>query len=419
MKTVLISPMAGVLSAYGIGRAEHRSLAHRTIERPLTKVDDVLAASFAEMERDLATTAGDAEGRARRFERRVALKLAGADTTITVPAEALGGLAEAFHSAYAQRFAFTRRDAAIVVESAEVELIERTTARAPAPAPEAAARSGGAEDRRGAIFMNGAWREACIVDRETLPAGAVFSGPAMMHEATGANVVEAGWSAEVLPDTRDLVLRRVAPMVHARIADAAVDPVRLELFANLFMAIAEQMGVALQSTAYSVNIKERLDFSCAVFDASGGLVANEAAVHDDGSARGEVERRQHDVADAAVGTARADERPVDVDLLGMVEGAGGGDAAVLVGVRLERGPFGARGAGGRAAPPCAARRCGSAPPSRRGAAAARRRARRAPPRPPPSRSREGPAWSSARGGAASRFRTSLRDPALLGLVAVL
>ena len=272
METVLISPMAGVLSAYGIGRAERRGLAHRTIERPLTAARDALDACFAELENDLVSAAGDPKGRARRFERRAYLKVMGSDSTISLPASDLVTLEEAFHAAYAQRFAFTRRDATLVVESAEVELIERD------PRIEARSRARSKRERSrerfGEVFMGGAWVRTRILDRDDLEPGVPIAGPAVIHEATGANVIESGWTADVRLDTRDLVLRRVRPIVRAPAQGSTVDPVRLELFANLFMAIAEQMGVALQSTAYSVNIKERLDFSCALFDAGGRLVAN-------------------------------------------------------------------------------------------------------------------------------------------------
>ena len=272
MKTVLISPLAGVLSAYGIGRAERRALAHRAVEKSLPKAARTLEHVFGELEAELAREAGPPEaGARRRFERRAHLKLAGTDTTLVLPADDPHQLAEAFHDAYAQRFAFTRREATVVVESAEAELIDSSPldasrliadeARADAPV-------------KGRIHVDGAWREAAFLDRAGLEAGRSVPGPAVIHDPTGTTVVEPGWTARVLLATHDLVLERTEALARPTADGARVDPVRLELFANLFMAIAEQMGAALQSTAYSVNIKERLDFSCALFDADGSLVAN-------------------------------------------------------------------------------------------------------------------------------------------------
>jgi 5-oxoprolinase (ATP-hydrolysing) len=272
MRTVLISPLAGVLSAYGIGRAERRSLGQRAVEQPLADCEAELAGAFGEIESDLAAAAGAAEG-SRRFERRANLKLAGSDVTLSIAADEPGRLGEAFHAAYGRRFAFTRRDVAIVVESVEAELIE-TSASVAAIRPQGAAAATTTAEREATLWSGGAQREAALLDRAALAGARTVQGPAVIFDPTGTTVVEPGWAARVASDTGDLVLTRIAAPTR-RSADAATpDPVRLEVFANLFMAVAEQMGAALQSTAYSVNIKERLDFSCAVFDAGGALVAN-------------------------------------------------------------------------------------------------------------------------------------------------
>jgi 5-oxoprolinase (ATP-hydrolysing) len=276
MTTIVISPLAGVLSAYGIGRAEHRSLAHRAIERDLAEAGEAVAVAVAEAEAQLLadaahhTGSGGAAGE-RRFERRVHLKHKGADTTIPVELTAFGDLEPAFQAAYAQRYSFTMPDAAIVVESVEVEMVEdqpRAGARRLAGAVAASAGGGAAE-----VWMDGVARPAQVLDRTGLAAGDEIAGPAIVFDGTGTTVVEPRWSAQVRK-TGDLVLTRGGAAVRPAAASDVPDPVRLEVFANLYMAIAEQMGVALQSTAYSVNIKERLDFSCAIFDAAGALVAN-------------------------------------------------------------------------------------------------------------------------------------------------
>ena len=271
METIVISPLAGVLSAYGIGQAEHRSLTHRAIEQVLGEAEDAMARAFAEAEAELLAAAGPLPGGVRRLERRAHLKPQGADTTIPIDAADFAGLEPAFHAAYARRFAFTLPGVTVVVESVEVELIQTqpgSGARSPATGDGATAAAAEAE-----VWMDGAARSTKVLDRSALAAGAAVAGPAIIFDATGTTVVEPHWTAE-LRANGDLVLRRAARAARAASDAATPDPVRLEVFANLFMAIAEQMGVSLQSTAYSVNIKERLDFSCAIFDAAGSLVAN-------------------------------------------------------------------------------------------------------------------------------------------------
>jgi 5-oxoprolinase (ATP-hydrolysing) len=271
MSTILVSPLAGVLSAYGIGQAEHRSLAHRAIDLALTDAEPAMAQAFQAAEAELLAGAGPLEGGERRFERRALLKHRGADTTIAIDVTTFADLEPAFQAAYAQRFAFTMPGAPVVVDSIEAELVQtRSKSATPRSRPSPAPASPASE---ATIWVDGAPRAARIVDRLSLAPGEAIDGPAIIFDATGTTVVEPHWRAE-LRDGGDLVLQRVGGRVRASVASEAPDPVRLEIFANLFMAIAEQMGVSLQSTAYSVNIKERLDFSCAIFDAAGSLVAN-------------------------------------------------------------------------------------------------------------------------------------------------
>jgi len=271
MTTIVVSPLAGVLSAYGIGQAEHRSLAHRAVEQALDEAEAAVGRAVAEAEAQLLADAGPPSGGERRFERRVHLKHRGADTTIPIALGPFAELEPAFQAAYAQRYAFTIPGAVVVVESVEVELVEsrprsgsRTlAAEGKAPLPESEAE----------VWMGGAARRTRVIDRAGLAPGSAVAGPAIIFDATGTTVVEPHWSAEVR-DNGDLVLTRTGAAARPRGAADASDPVRLEVFANLYMAIAEQMGVSLQSTAWSVNIKERLDFSCAIFDGAGSLVAN-------------------------------------------------------------------------------------------------------------------------------------------------
>ncbi|MDB5483904.1 MAG: 5-oxoprolinase, partial [Caulobacteraceae bacterium] len=258
MTTIVISPLAGVLSAYGIGQAEHRSLAHRAIEGVLGEAEDAVSRAIADAEAQLLAEAGPAAGGERRFERRVHLKHRGADATIPIELEAFAGLEPAFQAAYAQRYAFAMPGAVIVVESVEVELVESQ----PRSGSRVLGRERGAPEpeMEAEVWMAGAARRTRVLDRTSLRSGSVVKGPAIVFDATGTTIVEPHWSAAVR-DNGDLVLTRTQASARPDAGAAICDPVRLEVFANLYMAIAEQMGVSLQSTAYSVNIKERLDFS--------------------------------------------------------------------------------------------------------------------------------------------------------------
>ena len=178
----------------------------------------------------------------------------------------------AFERAHKAQFGFVDRAKALVIEAVSVEAIgggatfrekTRKTTRAKLPAPA----------RRTRFFSNGKWQRALVYTRDTLAPGHKVKGPAIVIEPHQTVVVEHGWQAE-LTAKNHLVLRRVQKLKRTRAIGTHADPVMLEVFNNLFMSIAEQMGVALQNTAYSVNIKERLDFSCAVFDGTGSLVAN-------------------------------------------------------------------------------------------------------------------------------------------------
>ncbi|MBI0534740.1 5-oxoprolinase [Roseomonas sp. KE2513] len=287
MTRVLIHPFSGLLSAYGMGLADIRSLRQRTLDLPLSD------AALLGAEGALATLAGEARAEvlgqgvaAGALSTRIALLLryAGTDTPLEVPALELAGeaavsagglraavLREAFEAAHLARFGFIDPSRAVVIEAAVAE-----AAGGGAAAPERAAVAGdGAVEplRRTRLFSGGDWHEAAAYRREALRPGVAVAGPALIIEANQTVVVEPGWSA-VLTAGDHLVLDRVEPLPRAAALGTAADPVMLEIFNNLFRSIAEQMGVALQNTASSVNIKERLDFSCAVFDASGGLVSN-------------------------------------------------------------------------------------------------------------------------------------------------
>ena len=273
MKRVLIHPFAGVLSAYGMGLADVRALREEAVERRLDQaLDDVVEKSVRlgeqcvdELKWQGATLA--------RLEKRVHVKYEGTDTALSVPLGAPDAMRAEFERLYAQRFSFLMPGRALIAEAVSVEAVGEGASTA-VPAPAAAAT--GAEPRpvdRVEMWSGGAAHRAQVHAREALAAGARIRGPAIIAERNATTVVEPGWEAQVT-EAGNLVLERVVPREVRYAVGTGADPVMLEVFNNLFMSIAEQMGVRLAQTAYSVNIKERLDFSCALFDADGNLIAN-------------------------------------------------------------------------------------------------------------------------------------------------
>jgi 5-oxoprolinase (ATP-hydrolysing) len=293
MTRILLHPLAGVLSAYGMGLADVRALRERTVETPLDTADapavaaalqEVEAAALAELARQGLT------GSAVRVERRGHIKYSGTDVSLPMPWGAPDEMERAFLDQHHARYGFLMPGRALTLEAVSAEAIG-AGATSDSGAPSGAGASSGADVSSGAeassrsgatpappresttVFTGGRGHQAPVHWREDLPPATVVDGPAVICESTGTTVVEPGWRAEVLQGG-ELLLRRAAPPTHPSADPATVSPLLLEVFNSLFMSIAEQMGATLANTAVSVNIKERLDFSCAVFDADGGLVAN-------------------------------------------------------------------------------------------------------------------------------------------------
>jgi len=263
--TVMIHPLAGVLSAYGMGLADMVELRQRSVAGG--DLDAILAALEAEAVAALAAQGVEAP----EILRRAALRYEGSDSSLDVPVS--DHMREDFEAAHKARFGFDAPETAVVVETAIVEAIGRSE-RVPA---EAGTQAGGGDGPRPSespqsTTLRGAPAPGNLYDRGELASGDTVPGPALIIDPSATTVIEPGWRAEV--DAHgNLILTRAEPRA-ASSAGAEADPVMLEVMANLFMAIAEEMGVALQSTASSVNIKERLDFSCALFDREGNLIAN-------------------------------------------------------------------------------------------------------------------------------------------------
>ena len=273
MTRVLIHPLAGVLSAYGIGLADIIAMREQAVEAPLTEDGlETLAATIVPLERDARAevTAEGVPPERITAAHRAHLRYQGTDTAVIVGVGSLADMTTAFEAEYSRRFSFLMPDKPVIVEAVSVEV---TGIQPRFDDTDDPARSAQKNPNRVRMFTSGAWAEVDLYERSGLPAGHVIDGPAIVTEELATTVVEPGWQA-VVTGRGDLLLSRVAARPDRADVGTTADPVMLEIFNNLFMSVAEQMGVRLQSTAHSVNIKERLDFSCAVFDADGGLIAN-------------------------------------------------------------------------------------------------------------------------------------------------
>jgi 5-oxoprolinase (ATP-hydrolysing) len=271
MTRVFIHPLAGVLSAYGMGLADQVAMRSRAVEARLddSRLLEEAAEALAIEARDDLVGQGVAP-EAVEVRRRVHLKYEGTDTALVVPLGPRADMVRQFEAAYRKQFSFLMPGKALIAEALSVEAVaagetlsERPLAQKPAGRPVEKIR----------MFTGARWHQAPLYRREALAPGQRIDGPAIIAEANATTVVEPEWRASVTP-LDHLILERVVERRSAAAIGTRVDPVMLEVFNNLYMSIAEQMGLRLQNTAYSVNIKERLDFSCALFDAEGNLIAN-------------------------------------------------------------------------------------------------------------------------------------------------
>jgi 5-oxoprolinase (ATP-hydrolysing) len=276
MKTVFIHSLAGVLSAYGMGLADQSAMRELAVEQRLGDIGPEALEGKLDQLGQQARGELLAQGVAPEcieLVRRVHLRYEGTDSALLVLFDSLDAMKAQFESAYKRRFSFLMPSKALVVEAVSVEALGRSDAPAEAlaaPLQRAGAPIPGETVR---MFGGGVWRDTGVYERADIGPGDVIKGPAVIAENNATTVVEPGWQAKVTPYNH-LVLTRVEALPARRAIGTTADPVMLEIFNNLFMSIAEQMGLRLQNTAYSVNIKERLDFSCAIFDADGNLVAN-------------------------------------------------------------------------------------------------------------------------------------------------
>jgi 5-oxoprolinase (ATP-hydrolysing) len=257
-----------------MGLADIRATRQRTVELALDQAGiDVATAILAELEAEArnellrqAVPADDVS-----LHRRAYVRYAGTDTSLEIEFTNLGSMTASFEQAHRSRFGFIDRTRHLSIEAVSVEAVgggqeaEESDHALSLGQPEPSGST--------RFFSQGSWHNATVYKREHLSPGAQITGPSLLIEPHQTIVIEPGWSGEIT-EKNHVVLRRLEAVRTAPAIGTSADPVMLEVFNNLFMSIAEQMGLTLQNTAYSVNIKERLDFSCAVFDANGRLVAN-------------------------------------------------------------------------------------------------------------------------------------------------
>jgi 5-oxoprolinase (ATP-hydrolysing) len=307
MKQILLHPYAGVLSAYGIGLADVRVLKEQAIELPLTPTQIPTIQTTIDKLTEIARSEINAQGIDRaEIQHQIYLRYAGTDAPLAVDFDPdVEVIRSRFAIVYQQRYGFILEDRDLIVESATVEAIGGTnlmqdTCASPHPEashPAVADGSGSplpslgeglgvrarsrttplTAKRTVSIYTKDRWYQTPIFDRQDLQPGDEIVGPAIVIEPTGTNIIEPDWVGQIT-DRNDLVLTHNLTSTPHRERDLSgssqPDPVKLEIFNNLLKSIAEEMGITLQNTSYSVNIKERLDFSCAIFDRSGQLIAN-------------------------------------------------------------------------------------------------------------------------------------------------
>ncbi len=275
MTRIFLHPFAGVLSAYGMGLADVRALRHRTVEAELNAeallpIGDALDALAWDGKAELLAQGIDPAAIA--IEYQVHIKYAGTDAPLLAEFGDLAAIKASFEEAHRRRYGFIVPDKALIVDSVSIEAIGKTEAVAD-PVVADARPQDAVPKAHVPFWAEGAHHQAPVLDRVEMRPGQEVAGPAIILETTSTTIVEPGWTATATARGH-LVLERRAALARASAIGTSVDPVMLEIFNNLFMSIAEQMGSTLEKTSYSVNIKERLDFSCALFDQKGQLIAN-------------------------------------------------------------------------------------------------------------------------------------------------
>ena len=270
---IYVHPHAGVLSAVGIGLADVRQIRDETVEQTLNDENlQRLDPRWHELENNGTQYLQNQgiESKAQELRRRLSLRYQGSDTALLVPAGTNSDVKAAFETNHAARFGFTSPQTPIIIESLQLEAVGLAE---PLSVSETDSQD---EDPLLGIFpttMSNKTIDTPFLNRQNLATDTPVTGPAVLVEPNATTVIEPNWQAHVKANG-DLFIERIASQNQRPAVGTNVNPVQLEIFNNLFMNIAEQMGVVLENTAVSVNIKERLDFSCAIFDPDGELIAN-------------------------------------------------------------------------------------------------------------------------------------------------
>jgi 5-oxoprolinase (ATP-hydrolysing) len=276
METVFIHPYAGVLSAYGMGLADQTTMKEQAVEIPLgadtlPQLETLASKLAADAVAALASQGAKPED--VTTAKSLHLRYAGTEAALIVPLSDLETILATFTAAHRARFGFATPERQVIAETVAAEATLPGTAAEEATV---AARDSGSPQSVDSvrIFTHGTEHTTPVFERTSLLAGDRIKGPALVREANATTVIEPGWTAEVTVLDHMILRRTEALPTRVPAGSEKPDPVLLELFNNLFMNVAEQTGAVLQNTSMSVNIKERLDFSCAIFDATGALVAN-------------------------------------------------------------------------------------------------------------------------------------------------
>src|SRR5690625_1502820 len=275
---VLIHPFAGVLSAYGMGLADITAMREHSIELRLSaenlpRCEQVLSALQAEITQELLDQGIEPDHMA--YKLRAHVRYEGTDSPLVVPYGSVAAIQAAFEQSYLQRYSFLMPEKPIVIEAVSIEGVGQSGVQIePQDLQDLAVlQQAPAAVAQAALFSQGEMHQTAVYQRDDLPIGSHILGPAIICDASGTTIIEPDWQLRVLQGGEFLLTRAVARPQRFAIG-TEVDPVMLEIFNNLFMAVAEQMGATLGNTAFSVNIKERLDYSCAIFDQQGHLIAN-------------------------------------------------------------------------------------------------------------------------------------------------
>ncbi|MBT5931684.1 MAG: 5-oxoprolinase [Rhodobacteraceae bacterium] len=271
IETVFIHPFAGVLSAFGMGLADVRAIKEHQFEQDVSHIAaaEAVLADLDHQTRAQVHEQGIPDAQISQV-RSAHIRTDGSHQSLPVAYGSEAEMRAGFDAAHQQRFGFIPSYQRLIIELLTSEAVG-TTGEAAQVGDQVTQID--TEMRPVTMYSDGAWKDVPLINRLSMRHGDTVNGPAILFEHTGTNIVEHGWQAEVVSGA-NLILRRIVPLARENAIGTRVDPVMLEVFNNLFMSIAEQMGATLENTAYSVNIKERLDFSCALFTPQGDLVAN-------------------------------------------------------------------------------------------------------------------------------------------------